>query len=109
DGQAGDAITQRSDAAGELVVEDHGLPESDGAGAAMVVIMQIGAADAAALAADQHLARSRRRGRMVLDPQILRGVNDDRSHDVPLALTHPFAQPSYPGRVGWQKSFRQPH
>src|SRR5690606_15661883 len=52
--------------------------------AAVVVIMQVRAADAAARKADLHLAGAGRGKGAFLDPQVLRGMDDDGFHGITL-------------------------
>jgi hypothetical protein len=68
------------DRAGDLMAEDHRLAHAHGAEAAMVVIMQVGAADAARLDAHGDLAGAERLDGALLDPQIFRRVDHDRAH-----------------------------
>jgi hypothetical protein len=65
------------DGAGDLVAEHHRLLDPHGAEAAMVEIVQVRAADAARLDRDADLVGSGRDRRHGLDPQVLRGVDDD--------------------------------
>src|SRR5690606_28987223 len=76
------AVTQRGNAASDLVAEDHRLAQPHSAEAAVVEIMQVGTANAAALYANQHFSASRSVGRAILDAQILLSVDDDGSHCV---------------------------
>ncbi|SCY68443.1 hypothetical protein SAMN03159288_03654 [Rhizobium sp. NFACC06-2] len=77
-GETGDTLSQSLDGAGDLMAEDHWLPHAHGAEAAMVVIMQVGAADAARFDGDLDLSRTGLLGLPFLNPQILRRVDDNR-------------------------------
>ncbi len=74
------ALTDRGDDACDLVAERHRLLDPHRAEAAMVIIMQIGAADAAGCDLDADLTAGRCRIGIIVDPQILRSVNDDGAH-----------------------------
>ena len=70
----------RLDDARDLVAEDHRLAQPHGAEAAVVVIVQVGAADAAEGDPHANLARAERRNGASLDPEVLGGVGDDGAH-----------------------------
>ena len=74
------AGADRGDDAGDFVPERHRLLDPHGAEAAVVIIMQVGTADAAGGDLDAHFAGGRRRIGKAVDPQVLRGVNDDCAH-----------------------------
>ncbi len=63
-----------------LVPQDHRLAQPHGAEAALLVVMQVRAADAAGADADLHLAGPGRFGRDRLDAQVAGGVDDDSLH-----------------------------
>ena len=75
------------DHAGDLVPERHRLLDPHGAEAAVVVVVQVRAADAARRDADADLVRSRRHDGDVLDPQVLGRVDDDAAHGEPPLLS----------------------
>src|SRR5262249_40007437 len=75
-----DAVTDRGDDARDLVAERHWLLNRHGAEAAMVIVVQVGAADAAIGYSDADLARAGRGVRIAVDPQVLRRMNDDGAH-----------------------------
>ena len=62
------------------MAEDHRLAQPHGAEAAVVEVVQVGAADAAGLDRDLDLAGAGGLGRALLDAQILRGMDDDGAH-----------------------------
>ena len=73
-------VADRRDDARDLMPQRHRLLDANDAEAAVMVIVQVGAADAAIGDLDADLARAGRRIRVAVDPQILRGVNDDGAH-----------------------------
>ena len=77
DGEAGAAVADGDDVAGDLVAKDHRLPEPDGAEAAVVVAVQVGAADATGLDRDLDLAGTGGLGRALLDAEVTGGMADD--------------------------------
>ncbi len=72
-----------SNMARDLVAEDHRFLQAHGAEAAVVVIVQIAAADAACRQTDQNLAGAGCGRVLILDPQIPGGVDDDGFHADP--------------------------
>ena len=66
--------------AGHLVAEDHRLAHADRAEAAVVVVVQIGAADAAGLDGDLDLSGPGSLRLALLDAQVLGGMNDNGFH-----------------------------
>ena len=78
------------DGAGDLVPERHGLLQAHGAEAAMVVVVQVGAADAAGLDPDADIARAQRRHLDLLDAEVLRSMDDDAAHGL-FSLTRTLA------------------
>ncbi len=78
--QMTDAIADRSDDTGDLVTERHRLLNAHGAEAAMVIIVQVGAADAAIGDLDADLAGAGHGVGIIVDPQVLRRVDDDGAH-----------------------------
>src|SRR3546814_5061792 len=74
--QMGNAVADLLDRSRDLVAEDHGLSQPHGAEAAVMIVVEIGAADAAGPDPDPHLARSGGGGVDSLDAQILRSVNE---------------------------------
>lgn len=77
---AGDAVTDGRNHAGDLMPQRHRLLDANDAEAAMMVVMQVGTADAAIGDLDANLSRAGLSIRIVVDPQVLRGVNDDGAH-----------------------------
>ena len=71
------------DMAGDLVAEDHRLPQPHRAEAAVAVVVQVRTADAAGREPDADLAGTGRRDLAGLDAQVLGGMNDDRAHGWP--------------------------
>ena len=69
---------------GHLMPEDHRFAQADRAEPAMIVIMQIAAADATKGEIDLGFARARGSGRARFQPEIPGSVNDDCLHDGPL-------------------------
>ena len=80
DREALDAFPECDDPAGDLVAEDHRLAQPHGAEAAVVEVVQVGAADAAGLDRDLDLAGAGGLGRALLDAEILGGMDDDGAH-----------------------------
>ena len=80
DGETGDALAQRTDGARHLVPEDHRLAHADRPEAAVVVVVQIGATDAASLDGDLDLSGPRSLRLALLDAQVLGGMNDNSFH-----------------------------
>ena len=76
DGERRHARAQRMHDARHLMPEHHRLFEADDAETAVIVIMQIGAADAAGADADQHFARLGYGHWHRVDAQIFGGVKD---------------------------------
>ena len=77
---ARDLAADRLDPAGDLMAEDHRLAHADRAEAAMQIVVQVRAADAAGLDPHAHVARPELgRGRR-LDAQVLLGMDDDGTH-----------------------------
>ena len=70
----------RVDHAGDFVSERHRLLDPDRAEAAVMVVMQIRTADAAGGDLDPHFASLRCRIGKSVYPQVLWGMDDDRSH-----------------------------
>ena len=68
------------DRAGDLVPKRHRLPQADGPEAAVVVIVQVGAANPSGLDPDTDITRPERRRLDLLDPKILRSMDDDAAH-----------------------------
>ncbi len=90
-GVDGDAVADRDaprvradglDDAGDLMAEHHRLAQPHEPEAAVVVIMQIGAANAAGGDAHANVVGAEFGDVDVLDPQILGGVGYDRAHDL---------------------------
>ena len=73
-------VAERHDPARHLVAEDHRLAQPHGAEAAMVEVVQVGAADAPGLDRYLDFAGARCLGVALLDAQVLRGVDDDGAH-----------------------------
>ena len=71
---------ERADGARHLMAEDHRLAHADRAEAAVVVVVQIGAADAAGLDGDLDLSRPGSLRLALLDAQVLGGMNDNGFH-----------------------------
>src|SRR6185369_7352585 len=87
-----DACDLRADArhrTGDLVAEDHRLLEPHRAEAAVVVIVQVGAADAARLDAHFDIARAQCRDCNLLDAEILYGMQYCGAHRVLSRLAAP--------------------
>ena len=80
DREALDAFPECDDPPGDLVAEDHRLAQPHGAEAAVVEVVQVGAADAAGLDRDLDLAGAGGLGLALLDAEILRGMDDDGAH-----------------------------
>ncbi|MND39747.1 hypothetical protein D3C80_304730 [compost metagenome] len=80
--QTGNPLSQSLDGTGHLMAKDHRLTHAHGAETAVIVIMQVGAADAARLDGDLDLSRAGLFVRPFLDPQILRRVDDNRFHSL---------------------------
>ena len=80
DGEAGDAGTEPGDPAADLVTEDHRLLDPHRAETAMLVIVQVGAADAAGFDRDLDLAGSGFGECGGLHAQVLGSVDDDGAH-----------------------------
>ena len=74
--EAGDARAERMQRARHLMAKHHRLLQADDAKAAMVVIMQVRAANAADADADENLARAGHGHRHGVNAQVLGGVND---------------------------------
>src|SRR5277367_5504854 len=68
------------DDAGDLMAEHHRLAQPHDSEAAVIVIMQVRTADAAGADAHERLCVADLGRGPFLDPQILRGVSDDRAH-----------------------------
>jgi hypothetical protein len=62
------------------VPQDHGLPDPDRPEAAILVVMQVRAADAARADAHLHIAGAQRRQVRVADPQVARTMDDRGLH-----------------------------
>jgi hypothetical protein len=82
--QVRNARAQGSYLAGHFMTEDHGFLETDGAKAAMAVVVQVRTTDAAALDGDAHLSHSWCCRIAVFQSQVQRLVNDNGFHDVTL-------------------------
>ncbi len=93
--QTRDTFANRGNEACDLVPQRHGLLDAHRAEAAMVIIMQIGTADAAIGDLDAHLARPRHGVGKIIDPQILRRMNYDGTHGL-FSPVIPF-EPSHRG------------
>ena len=81
-----DAFHVRADGlhdARDFVAKDHRLAQPHRAEAAVVVIVQVGTADAAEGDAHADVARAEPGDFRLLDPQVLRRVGDHSAHDVP--------------------------
>ena len=87
DARAGlDPLDLRADGlddARDFVAEDHRLAQAHRSEAAVVVIMQVRAADAAEGDAHANVARAERGDFRLLDPQILRRMGDHSAHAFP--------------------------
>ena len=81
-GETGDTLSQSLDGTGHLMAEDHRLPHAHRAEAAVIVIMQVGAADATRFDSNLDLPRAGLLGLPFLDPQILGRVDDNRFHSL---------------------------
>src|SRR6185437_8803103 len=68
------------DGCGHLMAKDHRLAQAHSAEAAMVEIMEIGAADASEANPHPNLARANFRRGDLFDPKVLRGIGDDGAH-----------------------------
>ena len=79
-GEAGHLGAGGFDDAGDFMAEHHRLFHANGAEAAMLVVVQVGAADAAAANADAQLAGAEIGGRYLLDAQVAGGVDDEGFH-----------------------------
>ena len=77
---ANDARPHGNNRPRHLMAEDHRLLQPHGAEAAMLEVVQVGAADAAAAHLDAQLARQRRRGFDLLDAQVVGGVDHECFH-----------------------------
>lgn len=77
---ARDAFTNCGNDAGDLVPKRHRLLNAHGAEAAMVIIVQVGAADAAIGDLHTDFTGAGRGIGKAVDPQILRRVDDDGAH-----------------------------
>src|SRR4051812_23961601 len=75
-----DAVTDGCDHAGDLVAERHRLLDPYDAEAAVMIVVQIGPADAAVRDLDADFTRTGCCIRVAIDPQIFRCVNDDGAH-----------------------------
>lgn len=75
-----DTVTDGRDHAGDLVPQRHRLLDADDAEAAVMVVVQVGAANTAISDLDADLARGGRGIGIRIDPQILGGVDDDGAH-----------------------------
>jgi hypothetical protein len=69
------------DLTGYLVAQHHGLLDADGAKATMLVVVQVGAADAAGTDAHAHLTRTHGGRRKAFDSQVVGGMYDQCFHD----------------------------
>jgi hypothetical protein len=76
----GDTGADAHDPPGHLVAEDQGMAQHGRAGAAVAPVRHVGAADAAPLHRDQHLALAGDRVGPLVDPQVTGTVHDDGSH-----------------------------
>jgi hypothetical protein len=81
DREAGNAGADLYDFAGHFVAQDHRFLDPHGAKAAILVVVQVGPADAARPDADHHLAQSGGRVRDLVDAQVARRVDDCGFHD----------------------------
>lgn len=80
-GKAGHASTQRGDRAGCLMAEDHRFAQAHGAEAAIVVVVQVRAADASCGDMDEHLAfTGTGLFRVILKPEVMGCMGDDGAH-----------------------------
>ena len=82
------AGTHGSHRSGDLVAEDHRLLQANSAEAAMVIVVEVGAADAAGADGDLDLAVAERFLLPLVDPQIVLAVNADRLHSILLQRRH---------------------
>lgn len=82
DGEAAHVVADGLDDAGHLVAQHHRLLDAHGAEAAVLVVVQVGPADAAATHAHLQLIGAERCGLIGLDAQVARGVNDECFHGV---------------------------
>ena len=78
--QSRHAASKRGDFTRHLVAEHHRLPKPHGAETAVVIVMQVRAADAAALDGDRHLAGSRCFFPMIFDAEVQGLMYDDGFH-----------------------------
>src|SRR4051812_11809513 len=83
DPDAGDVVSEACDRAGNFVPEDHRLLQPHGAKAAIEIVMQVRAANAASLNSHRHLAGAGLRRRHILDPQIPLRMKHRCAHCVP--------------------------
>ncbi len=75
-----DAGADGFDDAGHFVSEHNGLAHAHRAKAAMMIVVEIGAADAAVVDADADLMRTGLAGLHVIDTQVMRRMKDDGFH-----------------------------
>ena len=80
DGDAGDLGPDRRDFAGDLVAWDQRLADADRAEAAVLIIMKVGAADAAVADADVDVARAEGRVVDLADAEVAGAVDDGGAH-----------------------------
>ena len=73
-------VTEGGDAPGDLVAEDHRVPEHSRARPCRAPVREVGAADAAPLHRDDHLARARDGVGDLVDAQVSGAVDDDGPH-----------------------------
>src|SRR6266702_3252104 len=72
---AGDLLAHFHDFAGDFMAEDHRLPQANRTEAAMLIVMEVGAADAAGANADLDVLRPDGGDLSLLDSQIARGMD----------------------------------
>ena len=79
-GKAGGAGAQCLDKGADLVAQDHRFAQAHRAKAAVVIVMQVRAADAAPGQPETKLAGAEWLVRAVFEAQVVGGMNDDRAH-----------------------------
>jgi hypothetical protein len=85
------------DGAGDLVAEDHRLLQPHSAEAAVEIVVQVRAADAAGLDPHLDIVRAERRQRHGFDPQVFRCVQHGGAHGILLVvLGRPLYSPPRP-------------
>jgi hypothetical protein len=106
DGEAGDVGRNFFDDTCHLVAQHHGLLETDGAESAVLVVVQVRAADAAGAHAHADLSRPDRRRRNVFNAKVTGTMDDECVHSA--CLESESVRQSAPVSVGHQSTDSQP-